>query len=363
MNRGPDRALENAFPILLVFVGLCMISPVSIAEAEGAVDGAPVAVEPFGGGVYAGGSARRARESPLKVVRESLLGEASSDDWTPLSWRTLLVEGWDRPFVFSPASDSGALRQEWINAANGVFYRQWVVDFVYRNHVGAKGDQYLGSWFIFAPLSRRLEVLFTVPFLDDRRVGDQRAQPPPGTGAGGSSGRTGSGRQGPYHAYFGDLSITPQVLLHETRNTSIMSIMTVRTPTGNDGAGNGQTALGPQLQFWRGLPHRWVVRGAVGSMIPLGATSLRTTVDTNLTVGKSLTLDEVRYFKEFTVYLAANASSSVDRRGPNDTSVTLLPGLRFRLAPDSWFLSGVEMSLAGPGREDYALFFRMVRRY
>ena len=120
----------------------------------------------------------------MEVIRESLIGEASSDDWTPLSWRKLLTEGWNEPFVFSPASDSGALRQEWINAANGVFYRQWVLDFIYRNHVGSQGDQYFGSWFIFAPFSRRFEVLFTVPFVDAHAAPlESRAlHPEPGRG-------------------------------------------------------------------------------------------------------------------------------------------------------------------------------------
>ena len=100
--------------------------------------------------------------------------------------------------------------------------------------------------------------------------------------------------------------------------------------------------------------------GIHGSLRP---SSLRTTVDTNLTVGKFLTTDEVRYFKEFTVYLAANLSTSVDRSAPNATSLTILPGLRFRLAPDYWFLYGVEVAPASPKQEDYAMFFRLVKRY
>ena len=140
----------------------------------------------------------------------------------------------------------------------------------------------------------------------------------------------------------GDLSVTPQVLIHETRNTSIMGIMTIETPTGGERAGNGNTTLNPELQFWQGLPAaRWVLRGGIGPNVPLSQTGPRTTLDANLTVGKFLTTDEVRYFKEFTVYLATNVSTSVDDRGPNDTSVTLFPGLRFRVAPEFWLLSGV----------------------
>lgn len=297
-------------------------------------------------------------DAPLGVIRESLFGEASADDWTPISWRDLFTEGWNEPFVFAPPSDSGALRQEWINAANGVFYRQWVLDYAYRNHVGSQGDRDLGSWFIFAPLNRRLEILLTVPFVDYRRSSGGATSIPGGM-AGIDVGRP----AGRYRATFGDLSVTPQVLIHETKNTSIMGIMTVRTPTGTRSGGNGHMTLSPQLQFWQGLPRRWVVRGGFGPTVPLDATGQRTTLDSNLTIGKFLTTDEVRYFKEFTVYLAANVSTAVDDRGPGSTALTLLPGLRFRLAPDYWFLSGIELSPVGPGREDYAMFFRLVKRY
>ncbi len=307
------------------------------------------------------GEARRL--SFWEVAGESLAGEASVDLWTPLSWRGLFTEGWNTPFVFSPPSDSGALRQEWINAANGVFYRQWVLDYAYHNHVGSHGDQHIGSWFIFAPLSRRLEILFTVPFVDYSQAGAGRSPSTPGSGRSGSVNGGGVGRSGNDQGDIGDLSITPQVLVHETRNTSIMSIMTIRTPTGSLAQDNGHTSLGPQIQFWQGLPRRWVVRGGCGPTIPLGDTGLRTTFDSNLTLGKFLTIDEYRYFKEFTVYLAANASSSVDHRGPNATTLTLLPGLRFRVTPNYWLLYGVETSLVGPGHEDYGMYFRLVRRF
>ena len=75
----------------------------------------------------------------LDTALESLFGEASTSDWTPLPFATLFTEGWNQPFVFSPASDSGALRQEWINAANGVFCRQWVLQGI---HGLGRGQQF-----------------------------------------------------------------------------------------------------------------------------------------------------------------------------------------------------------------------------
>lgn len=299
------------------------------------------------------------RLSFAEVVRESLFGEASSDDWTPLSWRDILTEGWYQPFVFSPASDSGALRQEWIDSANGVFYRQWVMDYDYRNRIPSKGDQHLGSWFIFAPLNRRLEILFTVPFLDAVRL-PTKATSAPGTGRLGSTSRT---RLGPFQGQFGDLSVTPQILFHETRNTSVMGIMTITTPTGEVSGGNHNTTLGPQLQFWQGLPRQWVLRGSFGTTVPVAPSPSRTNLNYNLTVGKFLTGNDAKYLKEFTVYLAASASSLVDDRGPNTTAVTILPGLRFRVAEQLWFLYGAEFAPGDRSLENYTMFFRLVKRY
>lgn len=349
---------RNSAPIIAVALRVACALALGVASAAFAQDDASPRVTAAADGPPMGKPGTTPEQaadlSPLGVALESLFGDASSDAWTPLDWRDLLTEGWNTPFVFSPPSEFGALRQEWLNADNGVFYRQWVLDYAYRNQVGTLGNHQLGSWFIFAPLSRRFELLVTVPFLDyHRREG----------GAARSASGPPRSRSVGYRGDFGDFSVTPQVLIHETRNTSIMSLMTIRTPTGDLREGYGRTALNPQLQFWQGLPRRWVVRGGFGPTIPLSATGLRTTFDGNLTVGKFLTMEEVRYFKEFTVYLSANVSTSLDDRAPNATSLTLLPGLRFRLTPSYWFLYGVELPCVHPTNENYTMFFRLVKRY
>jgi hypothetical protein len=277
-----------------------------------------------------------------------------------LLFSELFTEGWNQPFVFSPPSDSGALRQEWINASNGVFYRQWVLDYNYRNGVATSGNRDIGTWSIFAPLSRRLELFISVPFVDYHRVADPAAASGPASPLNRSSAASATSS---YMATFGDVSFTPQVLLHETKNTSIMSVLTIRTPTGSADAGNGDTSLGPQIQFWQGLPNRWVIRGGVGPTIPLTATGLRTTLDTNLTIGKFLTLDEVRYLKEFTVWVAVNNSATTDNRSTGADTCTILPGIRFRIAQNTWFLYGVEIPLVAPRDEEFGMYFRLVRRW
>jgi hypothetical protein len=44
-------------------------------------------------------------------------------------------------------------------------------------------------------------------------------------------------------------------------------------------------------------------------------------------------------------------------------TLTVLPGLRFRLAPNSWFLFGVEVPLVAPRDEDYGMYVRLVKRF
>ena len=42
---------------------------------------------------------------PVDTALESLFGEASTSDWTPLFLSELFTAGWNQPFVFSPPSD------------------------------------------------------------------------------------------------------------------------------------------------------------------------------------------------------------------------------------------------------------------
>jgi hypothetical protein len=140
-------------------------------------------------------------------------------------------------------------------------------------------------------------------------------------------------------------------------------VLAIRTPTGSLAAGDGDTSIGPQIQFWQGLPDRWVVRGGAGPTIPLSATGLHSTFDTNLTIGRFLTLDDVHYFKELALWVAASNSAGMDHRGPAADTLTILPGIRFRIAKDTWLLYGVEVPLVAPRNEDYGMYFRLVRRW
>ena len=296
---------------------------------------------------------------PLDTTLESLFGEALTSNWTPLYLSDLFTRGWNEPFVFSPPSSSGALRQEWLNASNGVFYRQWTASYIFRSTVPPRGNADIGQWTIFAPLSRRLELYITVPYVEYK-------VPAPTPASGPRSPMTRSSAASPtssYQATFGDVTFTPQVLLHETQDTSIMSILAIRTPTGSTAAGNGEMSLGPQIQFWQGLPNRWVVRGGAGPTIALEPASARTTFDTNFTIGKFLTLDDVKFFKEFTVWLAVNNSATTDNRGAAADTLTVTPGIRFRILRNTFLLYAVEIPLVAPKDEDFGMLFTLVQRW
>ena len=66
----------------------------------------------------------------LNRIAESMFADRA-DLWRPLSLRTFLSEGWDEPWSSPPRSSTGAPRQAFINAFDGVFYRLYLLSFSY----------------------------------------------------------------------------------------------------------------------------------------------------------------------------------------------------------------------------------------
>jgi hypothetical protein len=73
----------------------------------------------------------RVATGPLDVICESIFGAASVDQWRPLGLSTFLTEGWDAPFVNSPAGTNGAPKQNWFGAADGIFARLSSLNFFF----------------------------------------------------------------------------------------------------------------------------------------------------------------------------------------------------------------------------------------
>ena len=70
------------------------------------------------------------------------------------------------------------------------------------------------------------------------------------------------------HTGFGDISFTPRVLLHETKDFSLTAELAVMTPTGDRPLAGKTTILTPAVGFWNNFAGGWVIRGGLGVAIP-----------------------------------------------------------------------------------------------
>jgi hypothetical protein len=285
-----------------------------------------------------------------QVILESIWGQADPDSWRPLPCSTLFSEGWRDPWVPSPNGSGGAPRQGWINAADGNLYRLWFFTFAQAFNQGPKGNAYLGAYTIFLPLSRRLDFIINVPFVLRNSA------------SGGLPIISPSGFTAPTfksHTTFGDLSFTPRVLLHETKDFSLTSELSVLVPTGNEPLA-AKTALTPNVSFWNNFAGRWVIRGGIGDFIPLGGGGFNTLIS-QLAIGQTLTDHDVPLFGDFTWYVSAVVSSPLSQG--QHTSATLTPGIRTHLGNDWYFLAGLPTPLTSARVGDIGMIFWFMKAW
>ena len=188
------------------------------------------------------------------TITESLCGQPDPNTWRPLPCSTFFSEGWNEAWVPSPNGSGGAPRQGWINAQDGNLYRLWFFTFAQSFNNAPRGNGYLGSYTLMAPLSRRAELIFNIPFYvrNNAVTGLPIIDPNrPVT----SSPKSYSG--------FGDISITPRFLLHETKDFSLTAEVSVLTPTGTEPIA-GKTAVTPAFGFWNNFADGFVIRGGLG---------------------------------------------------------------------------------------------------
>jgi hypothetical protein len=282
------------------------------------------------------------------TITESICGHPDPDSWRPLPCSTLLSEGWLEAWVPSPNGSGGAPRQGWINAADGNLYRLWFLTFAQAFNQGPKGNAYLGAYTIFLPLSRRLDFIINVPFVVRNSA---------------SSGLPIISPTGQptfkSHTTFGDLSFTPRVLLHETQDFSLTSEMAVLVPTGQQPLA-GKTALIPNVSFWYNFAGRWVIRGGIGDLIPLGGGGSDTFIS-QLAIGQTLTDHDVPLFGDFTWYVSAVVNSSL-RQGQH-TSATLTPGIRTHVGRDWYFLAGLPTPVTTQRIGDIGMIFWFMKAW
>ncbi|MBA3517705.1 MAG: transporter [Rhizobiales bacterium] len=219
-----------------------------------------------------------------------------------------------------PDGSSGAPRQGWLNTADGFFTREAHLAYDWIEDGGS--DAHRGLARLHYPLSRRLWAGLEVPFI--REI----------------EGETG----------FGDVGLTTQMMLVESRDLSLNAGIGFEFPTGDD-----DTAVGffgpdvfgfvPQINLWTDLGAGVALRGRLSYVLreDEGVDGFAA----NVALGQTITGAEATPFGQFTYYLSANLFEPEE----GSTFFSLTPGIRTRLAGDLFFLAGVEVPVIN--RSDY----------
>jgi len=106
---------------------------------------------------------------------------------------------------------------------DGNLYRLWFFTFAQGFNQAPRGNAYLGSYTLLTPFSRRLELIINIPFVVRNNAVTGLPVIDPNRPVTPTS-KSFSG--------FGDMTFTPRVLLHETKDFSLTSELSVLTPTG-----------------------------------------------------------------------------------------------------------------------------------
>ncbi len=284
------------------------------------------------------------------TITESIFGQPDPDTWRPLLLSSLFSEGWNEAWVPSPNGSGGAPRQGWINAQDGNLYRLSFFTFAQGFNNGPRGDAYLGAYTIFTPLSRRLDLIINIPFvLRNNAVTGLPVIDPNRTGRSTSQSHTG----------FGDLSFTPRVLLHETKDFSFTGELAVLTPTGTQPLAGNTTTLIPAVAFWNNFTGRWVIRGGLGLAIPMNGSG--DNLISSLAIGQTLTDHDHPFLGDFTYYLSTVVNTPLANGG--QTSVTLTPGLRTHVGNDWYFLAGLPTPVTNSRVADFGMIFWFMKAW
>ncbi len=285
------------------------------------------------------------------TITESIFGEADPNTWHSLPLSTFFSEGWNEAWVPSPSGSGGAPRQGWINAVDGNMYRLSFFTFAQGFNHPPKGEAYLGAYTILTPLSRRLELITNIPFVlrNSASTGLPVISP------------TQPVQTTQSFTTFGDISFTPRVLLHETKDFSLTAELSVLTPTGSQPLA-GKTALTPAVGFWNNFAGGWVVRGGLGVFLPTNNASGTDTLISQLAIGQTLTDHDVPLFGDFTWYVSAVVGTPVSNGG-GQNSVALTPGLRTHLGRDCYLLAGLPIPLTKERVADLGMIFWFMKAW
>jgi hypothetical protein len=281
-----------------------------------------------------------------EVVTESVTGDVYSDEaaknWQDLSYSNLFSKGWDKAWSSPPNGGGGAPRQGWLNAYDGVFYRLSIATFGWQHGNGA--DNYSNDIVSYTPLNQRMEIQTDIPVI--------------------ASTQGASGRQ----TNFGDFTITPRIILSESKNVTQTFNLNFRTPTGDVFNGNHVASIGPQYNFWANSWKGLVVRGGAGFSVPysgnISQAGARSTFNANLAVGYYFTPHDFTPVGDMVWYVSTNVSQPIDNRGTvNNTFVSMTPGFRTHLGQNWYLLGAVEVPVTSNAPYEYQVQSGIMKVY
>jgi hypothetical protein len=169
------------------------------------------------------------------------------------------------------------------------------------------------------------------------------------------------------HSGFGDTSLIARIMLMETRNTTVLSILDLKLPTGDEdlGLGSGMTTITPGIGVWRDLGGRYALHGFFGLDIPVGGKSDEdpdTTVVYGTAITKTVTPKDTPFFGNLTFFVEFNGSSDIGT--DNDTTVvSILPGVRWHLGHEFWVMPGIEFPVIGRDEFDSRVWLSVLKDF
>lgn len=193
--------------------------------------------------------------------------------------------------------------------------------------MGHNGNRSTAGLTLYSPLNARFELRLDVPFIASNRAGADND----------------------YHTNFGDLQITPRVLISESRNFTQSFNVTFRVPSGSEDNGNGFGAITPAWEFWWNAWSKLVVRGGLGFVLPYtDGDRVGNAFIGNLAVGYYFTPHDFTPLGDLVFYLSANLIQPMSDRAPRNTLLTRTPGFRTHLGANWYLLGGVEVPVTSP---------------
>src|SRR5215813_3107724 len=154
-----------------------------------------------------------------EILYQSAIGKTEAP-FAPLTlWN--LGEGWLEPWSPPPNGELHLQRGGWVNTASGFFSREFDPAFTFNAGTSGTRDEYEGAASLFVPLNRHLQLGLFVPFVDSlQHAGSLRSE-----------------------TSFGDVVVTPQLMLEESETLSLSALFAIRTPTGEAKTHNDLTVL------------------------------------------------------------------------------------------------------------------------